>query len=356
MAGAGAETKSLFTHVSTDVPIQFLTNRAWAGGKAALVGKAAGFWMAPGLSWIALVTSRQSWEIAAEVVTEVRESDRFTHTLEFYEDVLGGKPIPDYTPGTPLKRIGNSTVFDKTHYVYQVEIPDDVFVEKDEAPDRTKVFRLTAPALDTLLAKVNPWYDATVAGSTAQYPEAKEFGGRLADYYREFMAPKWGGIFFDASLFTEELKEKHQWIKDTEIATLCLWNPLDVLKLEATDTNFQPFLKAVLTLAGDTKTIVEKIKVGHAPSVTPIPLKPYFSKLYIAGWTTDDKLVMIMRKGRFVESAKDASGKGVLLPGGRRRSRGRTFRRKPMRRHKNGGRPTRKSKHGRYKQRNAGDH
>jgi hypothetical protein len=344
MAGAGAGPQ-VFTHVSTEIPIKFVANRVGAGGKATLVGKPAGFWMAPGLSWVALVNSRQSWEIAAEIVPLVRPADRFSHTLEFYEDVFEEKRVPDYVPGTPLKKIFASTIFDKTHYVYQVEIPASTIVETFDAPDPKQVFRLTAPALEAFLAKVDPWYK-TIAGTTAQYPKEKPFGGRLADYYREFMAPKWGGIFFDASLFTEELKTKHRWIHDLEIPSLCLWKPLDVLNLPASETNFEPFLKAVLTLVGDKQALAEKIHKGHGPSVTPIPLKPYINKLYVAAWTADDTLVMIMRKGKFVESSKP--GGKLALPGGRR-LRGRTFRRTFRRRDKNGGRLTRKSKPRRHK-------
>lgn len=342
---AGADTQ-VFTHVSMEVPIARLENRDWMGGRAVAVGKPGGFWMAPELTWIGLISSRQSWEIAAEIVPLVRAEERFSHTLEFYEDVFRDKKIPDYVPGTPLKKIGSSTVFGKTHFVYQAAIPSSRFVETFDSPSPSSVYRLTAPALDAFLARVDPWYDTTVSETTPRYPKEKAFPGRLADYFRESLAVTWGGVFFDASLFTEELKAKHRWIRDTEIPSMCLWKPVDVLGLDASSaTNFEPFLKAVLTLVDSKEMVATKLHKPDQFSRRP-PLLPYKSMTSMAAWTAEDTLVMVMRKGKFVASAKDAEGKKLLMPGGRR-PRGRTFRRKPKRRNKNGGRSTRKSKHGR---------
>lgn len=328
----------VFTHVSTDRPIEALTNRRGYGGKATLVGKPAGFWMAPGLSWVALIAARDSWEIAGEIVPTVRPGERFRHTLAFYKDVFETERVPDFTAGTSLNPLGASAL-DHTHFVYQVELPSDVV---SETPDRTKLFRLTAGGLDDFLALVDPWYDSTLAGTTAQYPRTKPFGPRLADYYELVMAPVWGGILFDASLFTPELTAAHRWIHDLEIPTMCLWNPVDVLALPATETNFQTSLKAVLTLVGDAQSLAKTILTGRQFTGRTPPLKPYLPMLFVAGVTTDDRLVMIMRKGKIAPGAK-RDGK-IVLSGGRR---GRTFRRKPKRKNKNGSRSTRKSKHGR---------
>lgn len=326
----------MFTHISTDRPIDALTNRRGYGGKATMVGKPAGFWMASELSWVSLVASRQSWEIASDIVSVVRDSDRFRHTLEFYKDAIEDVRVPDFTPGTTLNPLGGSAV-DHTHFVYQVELSPDAM---SDTPNRTKLFRLTAPALDSFLAAVDPWYESTLAGTTAQHPRDKPFGKRLADYYEVVMAPVWGGILFDESLFTPDLKATHRWIHDTEVASLCLWNPVDVLKLPETDTNFKPFLKAVLTLVGSAASLAKTILKGREFTGRTPPLKPYLPLLFVAGVTTSDTLVMIMRKGTLVQGAKQ-DGK-IVLSGGRR---GRTFRRKPKRSNKNGHRFTRKSKH-----------
>ena len=82
------------------------------------------------------------------------------------------------------------------------------------------------------------------------------------------------------------------------------------------------------------KAVLDKKLAGVSYLNMP-PLEPYRSKLYVAGLLADKSgVVMILRKGQ-----------GELKGGGR----GRTFRRKPKRRNKNGGRSTRKSQRHRHK-------
>jgi hypothetical protein len=52
-----------------------------------------------------------------------------------------------------------------------------------------------------------------------------EYGNFLA----EKMKPKWGGIHYDASLFTDELKSKYPFIEKVEIPSGCMWHPKEVI-------------------------------------------------------------------------------------------------------------------------------
>jgi hypothetical protein len=55
---------------------------------------------------------------------------------------------------------------------------------------------------------------------------------RLIEYGNfldEVMKPKWGGIDYDKSLFTKELKAKYPYIQYVEIPSGCLWHPKEVM-------------------------------------------------------------------------------------------------------------------------------
>ena len=319
-----------YTHVS-ERPIAALRDTLVSGGPAVRSGKPAGFWLAPGLTWIELLARRPelggtevlgSWDVAGSVGA-VRKGDDFRFTKEIYDDVLGDKRIPDYGPGTALADVDISSATGKTHFVYQFDIPDDRI---SEAPSLQTIRRLTASTLDAFLAEVPPWY-ASVAGTSPATPKDASFASQLAMFFRMSLAPQWGGILFDKSLFTSELTTAHPWIRDLEVESLCLWHPTQILTLQPDS------LVAVITIVG-SKAVLDKKLAGVSYLNMP-PLEPYRSKLYVAGLLADKSgVVMILRKGQ-----------GELKGGGR----GRTFRRKPKRRNKNGGRSTRKSQRHRHK-------
>lgn len=55
---------------------------------------------------------------------------------------------------------------------------------------------------------------------------------RLIEYGKFFdavMKPIWGGIDYDASLFTDDLKRQYPFIVQVEIPSGCLWHPKDVM-------------------------------------------------------------------------------------------------------------------------------
>jgi hypothetical protein len=52
---------------------------------------------------------------------------------------------------------------------------------------------------------------------------------QYGDYYEEVMKPVWGGIDYDKSLFTDELKAKYPYIQYVEIPSGCLWHPKEVM-------------------------------------------------------------------------------------------------------------------------------
>lgn len=358
MAGAGAGTPQVFTHVSYGKPLSGIADRIRSGGRPVVQdGKPAGFWLAPDLSWIDLISSRKSWEIAGEIVKETRPEHRFEFTKDYYDDVFRGKPAEDYTPGTPLRDVGaTSPSGGFTHFVYQFSVDMSRATDNLDDPDLTRIFRMTPSNMDEFLRRAMAWYEEEAQKNDPLLGRLTETLAKLGFYHQRFMATRWGGIFFDSALYTPELEEAHRWIKNTEIPTLCLWHPIGVLGLKTkTDPatgavvgDPSPNLAAVLTIVGTKKQFGQRIQ--GKDSTKSGPLRPYASpgdKLYVAGIATDrPRLVMIMRKGKFVPTAIDREKKELLLTGG---VRGRTFRRTFRRRDKNGRRPTRKSKHRRNK-------
>ncbi len=127
----------------------------------------------------------------------------------------------------------------------------------------------------------------------------------LTKYSRDVLWKAWGGIYYDKSLFEANPDPpRKSWLYNVEIPSLCLFRPVAVL---GTDTLDEKILEFVAT----------------CPE-TPKP------GVYVA-----------KPEGTAVAFCSKPEAKG----GRRRRGyRGRTFRRKPMRRNKNGGRSTRKSR------------
>lgn len=388
MAGAGAGTSRVFTHVSEDNPLEQIKDTP-GGGRPIGYGKPAGFWLAPGLSWIDLIASRKSWEIAGPIVAEADPSYRFEFTKDFYDSVFRGAPVEDYVSGTPLRPISlSSPKGGTTHFVYQFTIDASKFSTDINAPRRDGIYTITASNVAEFLSTVDRIH-ADVKANRANYPEGTGYNvfrdatgnARIGWFHQTYMADRWAGVYFDESLFTPELKKTHQWIDLSELPSLCLWHPVsffDLPRKEVPNPNYEyemanlaywrmsrgptweppktfsygmprdDDLKAVLTVVGTPEALKEKLQKGNPYTRFPLPpLKPYLGKLWVAGVTQESpRLVMIMRNGKFVGDAETTFGEATK--GGRRR-RGRTFRRKPMRRNKNGGRPTRKSKPRRHK-------
>lgn len=354
MAGA-----RVFTHVSDNRALEYVYESVSADKTVLRTGKPGGFWLAPDLTWIDLIAKRKSWEIAGAIVEEAEPAYRFDFTKEFYDDVFRGTPAEDYTEGTPLQPIsvtqaGQSGI----HFVYQFSVEASKFRPTLDTPSLDATLTLTAEGLPAFLAKIE-----SVHADARAHPD--RYAGRLYDRFRDatdptarrglffqsFLADHWGGIFFDTSLFTDELKKEHAWIFNLELPTLCLWHPTRILGLipgtvtlpSSTEPigRFRPDdLKAVLMLTGTPERLARLVQKGNEYARVPLPpLKPYLSKLWVAGAATDTpRLVMLMRKGELVPGAQSTFG--AALKGG---SRGRTFRRKPRRRNKNGSRLARQS-------------
>lgn len=161
-------------------------------------------------------------------------------------------------------------------YKYEFPLEEDKFVEDMSTPDITKLFRLTAANIGTFqknfeaylpdrLKEAIPRRYVIVLNSaysdlrTDEEKEAKIVGQkyerlllkhatdfknglttqpnvyralRLIEYgnfLETIMKPLWGGIHYDESLFTEELKAIYPFIGKVEIPSGCLWHPMKVM-------------------------------------------------------------------------------------------------------------------------------
>jgi hypothetical protein len=376
---------SVFTHISEENALEKVREDPGGGGRPVGFGKPGGFWLAPDMGWIDLISSRKSWEIAGDIVAQSAQG--FVFTKEFYDVVFRDKPADEYVEGTVLQTSAPKT----THFVYQFTIDPSKFVTDLKAESKGSIFTLTAGNLAAFLAKVEEVH-ADIKENRSRYPSTPTYTtfqgatgvARIGWFHQTYMADHWAGIMFDESLFTPELKAAHKWIPLLEIPSLCLWHPgsfLGLPRIEEPNPQYESQmsdlaswranygkdwlpektivygkirdedLKAVLTWVGTPLDLRKKLNEGNPYSRYRLsPMKPYLSKMWVAGVTKDSPhLVLILRNGELVPGAKPAFEEA--LKGGRRRTsrsgRGRTFRRKAGRRNKNGGRPTRKSKHGR---------
>jgi hypothetical protein len=253
--------------------------------------------------------------------------------LEFYQWALGEKEgTPQmWNESTELTTTNLPTNANGIHYVYQFSL--DGKLENDiTKPDLTKVFNLTAENEKEWLAYVKE--DAAKSNISSAISESVLLG----NYYSAVMSRQWGGINFDASVFSSASSLRSPWKYYVERASGCLWNPVLVLGLPEIDTNTLPPPSPYQTsfpIARAGKAPLPSAVLSFATSKTQADslLATHGERLSVAGIDKDNQLVFFVFRGRRLGSTEK---------GGRR---GRTFRRKAKRSNKNGGRPSRKSKH-----------
>lgn len=188
-----------------------------------------------------------------------------------------GKPVGLwYAPGTAW--IDREEKIENRSYTYKYEFPlkEENFTEDINSPAISKIFRLTAKNIGTFEEKFTSYlaenlrtvkaklyliplsrlddfrtdeekqnrvqgkkYDQLLLeditnfkkGLPVKHPKIS-IAIRLIEYGKFFntlMEPVWGGIDFDASLFTEELKAMYPFIEQVEIPSGCLWHPKEVM-------------------------------------------------------------------------------------------------------------------------------
>jgi hypothetical protein len=211
------------------------------------------------------------------------------------------------------------------HFVYRFSL-DDAFVTDINASAKDKVFRLTAENEAEWEAMFQDWAESVesekarmlteylaTTGVREGDPRAKNLKTNrlLADFYVEVMTIEWGGIYFDGSLFAGAV-EPGSWKANLEVESGCLWSPRNVLGVPGC---IAP--NAVIAFAASADQAARR-------AAEPL-IAPYADRLFLAGVTTDDHVAFFQTPS----------------VGGRRR--GRTFRRKAVRRNKYGSRLARKS-------------
>jgi hypothetical protein len=341
----------MYTHI-TDYALDIILDQPSKDKGTSVYGKPEGFWFAPDLEWVKLMSKKgdldiraaiQSPKSSARVINSVAEI-RAPKYLEMYEWVLGyrkGGSPPMVTKETKLSQ--NGVPHNGNHFVYQFSL-DGKLEEDIENPSLDKVFKLTAENEAEFLAKVNGTMKQDYLGLLEVGKQAK----RLGRYYVMYMSKLWGGIVFDESLFAPELFDKSlfdepwstqanqsrlTWKHYLEVPSGCLWHPSIVLGLTplkeipkprpldppTTRAGEAPPPTAVLAWAGSKKEADNQVEL----------MGKWAGKVSVPGFDDQENLVFFHFNG---PPAK----------GGRR---GRTFRRKPKRSNKNGRRFTRKSKH-----------
>lgn len=322
---------AVYTHIAQPRPIDVLVDNIGGGGKATFGGKPGGFWFTKDRIWVDLLTRKGQWKVTAELLGTPGQRPR-PYISDAYACVIEGK-CKAFEEGMPLQ----SSVSSDPHFVYRFSL-DDAFVSDIHSPDRQKVFYLDSSNEAEFSSYFNRWMQSV---SRAKVGVVREFlaerGLRdmseprtsrmvrnrlLADFYSEDMAPKWGGIYFDGSIFAGPIQPE-SWKVYLEVESGCLWHPLSVMGLPE-PACVAP--NAVIALAGSKE---EADRLGSG-------LAPYADRLFVVGVDTGDSAVFFRQ--------------GVLQTGGRRR--GRTFRRKPLRKNKNGRRLARQSQR-RLRNRNA---
>jgi hypothetical protein len=307
---------TVYTHIAGQ-PIDELKDDIVAGGQATFGGKPGGFWFAPDRVWVDLMAQKGTWNITAPLLGAEGQTRR-PYIAEAYACVVDREcpPAEGKTLQVPPMN---------PHFVYRFSLAADAFVAKLNEPAKNKVFRLTAENEAEWLAEFDRWAESVAsqkARVVSEYirrtgvregdPRAKNLKTNrlLADFYTEVMVGKWGGIYFDGSLFAGAI-EPGSWKANLEVESGCLWAPLTVLGAPGC---IAP--NAVIAFAGSKEDADRR-------AAEPL-IAPYADRLFLAGITTDDHVA-------FFKTPK---------VGGRR---GRTFRRKPVRRNKYGSRLARKS-------------
>lgn len=165
----------------------------------------------------------------------------------------------------------------KPKYAYKYQFPlEGKFVDDISKPDITKIFRLTSSnigqfeesfkaylsetlktkqaklyviALNSVYTdlrtdeeKVAPMdykkYDQLLLKTAKDFIKGNATHPKISvalrlieygDYLENRMRPVWGGIDYDESLFTDDLKKQYPFIPYVEIPSGCLWHPKEVM-------------------------------------------------------------------------------------------------------------------------------
>lgn len=190
--------------------------------------------------------------------------------------IMFGKPIGLwYAPDTAW--IDRELKEGTPTYKYKYEFPlEGKFVDDISKPDKTKILRLTSANIDTFERSFEPYlsekrktvkprlyvimlnsiyssykalltdeekltikdYDKFLLKHATSFVKGSMTHPKIStairlieygNFLNEKLKPIWGGIDYDASLFTDDLKAKYPFIKNVEIPSGCLWHPKDVM-------------------------------------------------------------------------------------------------------------------------------
>lgn len=362
----------MYTHI-THQPIERLEDNSVKAHPIGLRGgKPIGFWFAPDRAWVGRMAALGIWN-----VTGGPAGKPAPYVADIYRRIYETRDMP---PAQPTDKLEPVPPMDVVHYVYRFSLDgkfesdinapaaDKVFrlTAETEPSWNAKFVEWATPAIDTLLANVKsgeferymdliPRFDylkqegveaylaslqipkkeftqpknairLVVAALTAIKTNARPpFDPRiyhsvrnrlLGQFFQSAMAPVWGGIVFDESLFARI--EPGSMIAYLEYPSGCLWKPASVLGL--VDGKLNP--SAVIARADSPESAATREK----------ELEAYAPVLFVVGITTEGGVVF------FKAGTPSTAGK----------RRGRTFRNKPMRRNKYGSRLARKSQRRRW--------
>jgi hypothetical protein len=177
------------------------------------------------------------------------------------------------------------------------------FPPEDLNPNKYKKYVIRAILMKMLNDKTpRPFKDNTSAGISKKFTtvnlDPSGFTGdveiarniRLIEYGRFLevnLEPNWGGIHYDESLFTDELKSKYIFLEYVELTSGCLWTPALVMP------GYIPTPIAVLGIA-NTKE--------NAMALEKSVEEKYKTRLYIAGVDSDG--LFLFKSGEIVGGRK----------------------------------------------------
>jgi hypothetical protein len=110
----------------------------------------------------------------------------------------------------------------RTPYLTAAELTELKMLEGTEKVSGAAVERAVQNKLYTLITSPDPPPENSRIFTVLRLVQ-------YGDYYEEVMKPVWGGIDYDKSLFTDELKAKYPYIQYVEIPSGCLWHPKEVM-------------------------------------------------------------------------------------------------------------------------------
>jgi hypothetical protein len=259
-----------YYHV-TYTPLNFDTPTASPNPRVKNKGKPVGLWYAEGEDWIKVLDTIEEDEDKFNERLRIRRPPRGPRLK--YEFPLDGKFVDDINSPT-LDKIfrltsANMDAFESKFQTFFTQklskIQQDIeyynrrLAEREKPKDIRDPKKSKPPSLATIMLPLQksvdirtPYIPTDPAMSGTAYwravqaklyelitnRQSGEENGILfttlrliqyGDYYEEVMRPIWGGIHYDVSLFTPELKAKYPYIQYVEIPSGCLWHPKEVM-------------------------------------------------------------------------------------------------------------------------------